>query len=118
MLPPDWAERATGLVASARLDIFVASAAGDPIGYATMTRDVSTWGGAEYAHLDCLYVAAGHRDAGIGARLIEAVGAHAQSLGLRELQWQTPPWNEGAIRFYNRMGARQQSKERFTLQLT
>jgi len=117
VLPADWAERMGELVASARLYLFVARIAGNPIGYATMTRDVSTWGAAEYAHLDCLFVTDGQRDAGIGLLLIDAVRGHARSLGIRELQWQTPPWNEGAIRFYTRLGARQETKERFALSL-
>jgi GNAT superfamily N-acetyltransferase len=117
ILPTDWAERASGLVASARLDIFVAVMEGGPVGYATMTRDVSTWSCAEYAHLDCLYIDDRHRGSGVGLRLIQAVSRHAHDLGLHELQWQTPLGNEGAIRFYNRLGARQSPKARFTLEL-
>jgi RimJ/RimL family protein N-acetyltransferase len=43
------------------------------------------------------------------------VTAEARALGLTEVQWQTPSWNEGAIRFYDRLGARARAKTRFTL---
>jgi hypothetical protein len=31
------------------------------------------------------------------------------------VQWQTPAWNEGAIRFYDRIGAVSKEKLRFFL---
>ena len=60
-------------------------------------------------------MAEGHRDGGVGKLLAHAVIELARERGSGELQWQTPAWNSGAIRFYSRLGARQQSKERFTL---
>jgi GNAT superfamily N-acetyltransferase len=50
--------------------------------------------------------------------LVEAAADVAREDGCFELQWQTPSWNEGAIRFYQRLGARSTSKERFTLPLS
>jgi GNAT superfamily N-acetyltransferase len=117
VVPADWAARVGALIGAGRLDLFVARCASEPIGYATMTRDVSTWTIDWYAHLDCLFVADGHRDAGAGRALIEAVSQHARRSGLRELQWQTPDWNAAAIRFYGRLGARQLSKQRFSLSI-
>ncbi|SCK59058.1 hypothetical protein H180DRAFT_05647 [Streptomyces sp. WMMB 322] len=38
-------------------------------------------------------------------------------MGLGEVQWQTPSWNEGAIRIYDRPGTTRQDKARFTLQV-
>lgn len=117
VVPLDWGIRLSDLIAAGRLALFVAKINGERVGYATMTHDVSTWTGLGYAHLDCLYVAEGHRDAGIGVALIDAISEHARRLGFCELQWQTPTWNAGAIRFYTRLGATRQSKERFALSL-
>lgn len=85
---------------------------GELAGYATFTRDFSTWSGAEYTHLDCLYLTPAHRGRGWGHLLLEAVVAAA---GGGELQWQTPEWNTGAQRFYERLGARPATKIRYTL---
>ncbi|MFF4659221.1 GNAT family N-acetyltransferase [Streptomyces sp. NPDC001381] len=99
-----------------RLRCLVAELPGGEIaGYATCAPELSTWDGGEYLHLDCLFLAPGHRGLGLGARLMDAVFEQARALGLPEVQWQTPAWNEGAIRFYDRLGARGQDKRRFSL---
>ena len=117
VVPADWATRILDLIRTERLELFLAEVSATPVGFATLTHDVGTWAAAPYAHLDSLYVAEGHRDAGVGKLLTDAVIELARERGSGELQWQTPTWNSGAIRFYNRLGARQQRKERFTLAL-
>ncbi|WP_338699319.1 GNAT family N-acetyltransferase [Streptomyces sp. Q6] len=99
-----------------RLRCFVAELNdSDLIGYATCAPELSTWDGAEYLHMDCLFLRDGHRGLGLGPQLMEAVRAEARALGLTEIQWQTPPWNEGAIRFYDRLGATAKEKRRYSL---
>ncbi|MCP2267992.1 Acetyltransferase (GNAT) family protein [Actinokineospora diospyrosa] len=65
--------------------------------------------------MDCLYLRPGARGRGVGQLLFEAVREQAKVLGLKEIQWQTPGWNEGAVRFYGRLGATAVEKVRFTL---
>jgi ribosomal protein S18 acetylase RimI-like enzyme len=117
VVPPDWAVRAAGLVAAGRLDLLVARTGGVPVGYASVTTDVETWTAAPYAHLNCLFVADGCRDLGVGRLLVSAVIALVRARGIGTLQWQTPAWNTGAVRFYRRLGAEPQAKQRFTLVL-
>jgi GNAT superfamily N-acetyltransferase len=100
---------------SPALRAWLADTAGTPVGYAAATMDFSTWVGRPYLHLDCLFVAATHRGAGIGARLLAVTRAYARSEGVPELQWQPPSWNEDAIRFYLRQGATAASKQRFSM---
>lgn len=88
---------------------------GEIVGYATCAPEVSTWGGCEYLHMDCLFLRDGHRGLGLGQRLMDAVLAEARALGLREVPWQTPARNEGAIRFYDRLGAQGGDKRRCAL---
>lgn len=88
---------------------------GELVGYATCAPELSTWGGCEYLHMDCLFLVPGQRGLGLGALLMDAVSAEARALGLSEVQWQTPPWNEGAMRFYERLGARAKEKVRYSL---
>jgi GNAT superfamily N-acetyltransferase len=90
---------------------------GEVVGYATCAPQISTWDGRAYLHMDCLFLRSGTRGRGLGARLMDAVTAEARALGLSEVQWQTPAWNEGAIRFYSRLGAEAREKLRFTLDL-
>ncbi|GAA3013089.1 GNAT family N-acetyltransferase [Actinokineospora diospyrosa] len=110
-------ERLGGLLFGplARLRCFVAETDQGVVGYATCVAEVSTWDGGEYLHMDCLYLRPGARGRGVGQLLFEAVREQAKVLGLKEIQWQTPGWNEGAVRFYGRLGATAVEKVRFTL---
>lgn len=95
------------------LHAWIALVDGQYVGYMTATRDYSTWQAAPFVHMDCLYVRAGHRDAGVGARLMTALREFCVKEGIDQIQWQTPDWNSGAARFYQRLGARQWMKRRF-----
>ena len=88
---------------------------GDLVGYATCSPELSTWEGREYLHMDGLFLLPGHRRLGLGVLLMDAVAAEARARGLDEVQWQTPVWNDGAIRFYDRIGARARQKVRYSL---
>ncbi|MFD8978225.1 GNAT family N-acetyltransferase [Streptomyces sp. NPDC059593] len=88
---------------------------GSLAGYATCAPELSTWDGVAYLHMDCLYLTSTARGHGLGPLLMDAVRAEARALGLTEIQWQTPAWNEGAIRFYDRLGATSKEKRRYTL---
>ncbi|WP_328527334.1 GNAT family N-acetyltransferase [Nocardioides sp. NBC_00368] len=101
-----------------RLRVLVAVQGDALVGYASWSPEASTWQAAEYAHLDCLFLRESTRGRGAGRLLMQAVEAEAHAAGAGELQWQTPEWNDGAIRFYRRTGAREAAKARFTLPLT
>ncbi|MFK8907449.1 GNAT family N-acetyltransferase [Streptomyces sp. YS-3] len=88
---------------------------GEVVGYASCAPEFSTWQASEYLHMDCLFLRDGHRGLGLGALLVEAVAAEARALGMPQVQWQTPVWNEGARRFYDRMGATGREKLRYSL---
>lgn len=88
---------------------------GRAIGYATATRDLSTWTGKPFLHLDCLFISEAARGTGAGTQLLGAVRMFAVRLGIGELQWQTPAWNAPAERFYMKQGATVTGKRRFRL---
>lgn len=100
-----------------RLHGWVAERDGDLLGYATAASEFSTWAGREYLHLDCLFLREPARGGGLGSQLLGAVTDFARSQAFAELRWQTPAWNEGAIRFYRRHGGVDESKQRFALAL-
>lgn len=85
------------------------------LAYATYLKQYATWDAAEYLYLDCLFVSETARNQGIGARLMEKIKQEAVRLNCSLIQWQTPTFNTGAIRFYERMGATKKTKERFFL---
>ncbi|WP_294309641.1 GNAT family N-acetyltransferase [uncultured Sphingomonas sp.] len=97
------------------LAAWIARQDGELIGYASATVDFSTWTGQPFLYLDCLFVQDRCRGLGVGAKLLAAVRAHAAERNLAEIQWQTPDWNEDAIRFYRREGASFLPKARFSL---
>lgn len=100
-----------------RLVIFLAEIDDKPAGYAAVTRDFSTWEAREYLHLDCLFLEEKARGRNIGRRLFSAIADYASELGIKQIQWQTPDWNTGAIRFYRALGASSEIKVRFTFNL-
>lgn len=87
------------------------------VGYATATIDYSTWDAAPFAYLDCLYLCPQIRRRGVGVQLLEEVKTLGKLNGCGNVQWQTPHWNEDAIRFYHRQGAHSTSKCRLVLPL-
>ncbi len=100
-----------------QLNCIVAEVEGEVIGYATYTFDYSTWDAARFIYLDCLYLEDDYRSFGIGQRLLEEVKARGIAAGCINMQWQTPDFNERAIKFYKRIGGIGKNKVRFTLPL-
>ncbi|WP_374776399.1 N-acetyltransferase family protein [Streptomyces sp. NBC_01310] len=84
-------------------------------GYAACSAEFSFWDARDYLHMDCLYLAEESRGHGLGVALMDGVTGLARELGLDHVQWQTPVWNEGAIRFYDRLGAPGHAKRRYAL---
>ena len=87
---------------------------GVPVGYASYTMPYAIWLGTHYLNLDDLYVAATHRDRGIGLALMNELAAVAAARGVRSLRWEVEPGNTAAIRFYQRLGATLRTKGVFT----
>lgn len=95
------------------LKCFVAEIYGEVVGYASFTKQFSTWEAAYYVYLDCLYLKEKTRGHGVGCRMMDEVKAYARSENCRMVQWQTPDFNLSAIRFYQRLGAVAKTKQRF-----
>lgn len=87
------------------------------VGYAALTLDFSLWRGHRWAHLDCLFVHENHRGRSIGRQLLAAAKSAAHAMGADRMEWQTPIWNEAAIRFYTSQNAQTSAKIRFSITL-
>ncbi|MEQ8524726.1 GNAT family N-acetyltransferase [Gracilimonas sp.] len=101
-----------------KIECWVITKANYFIGYVTLIPQFSTWDAENYLYLDCLFIKEGHRGQGIGAKVMKKIHNFASSNGYSQVQWQTPSFNEGAIKFYNREGAIGKQKVRFTLNIS
>lgn len=93
----------------------VAESGGRIVGYATATREFSTWQAAYYLHMDCLYLTPCARGMRMGQRLMRSLAQCAQQYGCTSMEWQTPIHNTRALSFYRRVGATEEGKLRFRL---
>ncbi len=87
------------------------------LGYATYSFEFSTWNANFYTHMDCLYLRPQARNYGIGEKLIEEIAKITKLNGYEEIQWQTPKFNEKAIKFYQRIDASYKEKYRFNFKI-
>lgn len=94
---------------------WVAEGDGGIVGYATATREFSTWHAGFYLHMDCLYLKPGARGCGLGEQLVRMLATDAIRLQCSGMQWQTPAANLRAATFYRRIGAQSKDKLRFYL---
>jgi len=84
-------------------------------GYCSFTFDYSTWNAAYFIYMDCLYLEPECRSKGIGEKIIDKLKQVAKAKEGIKIQWQTPVFNERAIKFYRRVGATEKEKVRFYL---
>ncbi len=75
------------------------------VGAALIYYRFSTWKGRTL-HLEDLIVNETHRGKGIGEALYSEVMKFANDRGLKRVAWDVLDWNKGAIRFYERSGAK------------
>jgi GNAT superfamily N-acetyltransferase len=100
-----------------RAFVFVAECDLKLVGYASCSIEFSTWEGREFLHMDCLFVNENSRGKGLGRKLVEVIFGKAKRQDISEVQWQTPDWNENAIKFYRSLGATCSLKARFKQKL-
>lgn len=74
------------------------------VGIAVCYERYSTWRG-RVGYLEDIVVTDSARGQGVGEKLFKACAAEAVKRGYHHLAWQVLDWNEGAIRFYERLGA-------------
>ncbi len=84
---------------------FVAEADGAIVGMALVYPRYSTWKGP-VIHLEDLIVTEKMRGSGIGNALLTAVVRYGNELGVKRICWEVLDWNEPAIAFYEKKGAR------------
>lgn len=84
---------------------FVAEINGEIIGMALYYYRYSTWKG-KTIHLEDLIVKEAHRGTGAGLALYTEIMKQGKKDGVRRIEWNVLDWNEPAIRFYEKSGAK------------
>ena len=77
-----------------------------PVGFALFFHNYSTFLGRSGLYLEDLFVLPAWRGHGVGKRLLGHLAAIAIERGCGRMEWCVLDWNESAIGFYRRLGAR------------
>jgi len=81
-----------------------------PIGFAVYFFNYSTWLGRQGLYLEDLYISPQHRHCGAGEKVLRFLARQAVAEGCGRFEWSVLDWNEPAIRFYEKLGAKAQSE--------
>src|SRR5256885_5371793 len=75
-------------------------------GFAVFFHNFSTWLGLPGIYLEDLFVKPEHRGKGYGRALLIELAKIARGRGCGRLEWAVLGWNEPAIQFYRKLGAK------------
>lgn len=94
-----------GFGAQAKFTCFVAEVNTKVEGMALVYPRYSTWKG-EALHLEDLVVSKTYRGKGLGGLLLDRVVQYGHEKGVKRISWEVLDWNEPAITFYEKKGAK------------
>ena len=83
-----------------------------PAGFALFFTSYSTWLGHHGIRLEDIYVKPELRGQGIGKALLAELARITVAEGCSRLEWDVLTWNESALGFYRRIGAKMQDEWR------
>ncbi|PYL09657.1 MAG: GNAT family N-acetyltransferase [Verrucomicrobia bacterium] len=78
----------------------------EPVGFAVYFHNFSTWLGRAGLYLEDLFVRPEHRGKGYGRALLVELAKIARDRGCGRMEWAVLDWNEPAIEFYRKLGAK------------
>jgi GNAT superfamily N-acetyltransferase len=87
-------------------EVVIAYAGTEPAGFAMFFQTFSTFLGVPGMYLEDLFVEPRWRRQGVGEALLAHLAGIAVERGYGRLEWSVLDWNELAIRFYRKLGAR------------
>ena len=76
------------------------------IGFAVFFHNFSTWLGRPGLYLEDLFVRPEQRGKGYGRALLVHLAKIARDRGCGRMEWAVLDWNEPAIKFYHKLGAK------------
>ena len=78
----------------------------ESVGFAVYFYNFSTWLGRPGLYLEDLFVRPEHRGKGYGRALLVELARIARDRGCGRMEWAVLDWNEPAIEFYRKLGAK------------
>jgi GNAT superfamily N-acetyltransferase len=78
----------------------------DAVGFALFFHNFSTWIGRPGLYLEDLFVRPEHRGKGYGRALLVELAKIARERNCGRMEWAVLDWNEPAIEFYRKLGAK------------
>ena len=87
-------------------EALIVESEGEPVGYAIFYTTFSTFECRSGIWLEDIYVRPEHRQGGIGLRVMRHLARLAVERGHVRLEWCALEWNEPALDFYAKLGAR------------
>ena len=87
-------------------ETLIAEDDGKPVGFALFFHNFSTFLAQPGLYLEDLFVLPEQRGTGVGKALLERLAQIAVERGCGRMEWAVLDWNESAIGFYERLGAR------------
>ncbi len=110
LTPPDAAAKSrilADMFSKARpFETYIARVDGRPAGYAITFQVYSTFRGRPKLYLEDIFVLEEFRSRGVGFALFREAAHEAARKGCEEIDWEVLTWNQLAIDFYERLGAR------------
>lgn len=110
--PPDEAARARllehGFGSQPKFEVFLAEVAGEAVGYTISFETYSSFLALPTFYLEDLFVLPAYRKQGAGLALFQNCVSEAHRRGCGRMEWVVLDWNENAIAFYERLGAKRQ----------
>lgn len=87
-------------------EVIIAYVGDDPAGFALFFHNYSTWLGKRGLFLEDLFVRPAARKHGVGYALFRELARIAVERDCGRIDWSVLKWNEMAISFYHRIGAK------------
>lgn len=87
-------------------ETLIAEDDGQAVGFALFFHNFSTFLAQPGIYLEDLFVVPEHRGSGVGRELLQALARTAVERGCGRMEWAVLDWNESAIGFYERLGAK------------
>lgn len=87
-------------------EVLLALENGEPVGFAVYFFNFSTWLGRPGLYLEDLFVRPAVRGKGYGRALLERLAQIAKERGCGRMEWAVLDWNDPAIQFYRKLGAK------------
>ena len=87
-------------------EVLLAFAGEIPVGFAVFFHNFSTWLGRPGLYLEDLFVKPEYRAKGYGRALLVYLAKIARDRGCGRMEWAVLDWNEPAVEFYRKLGAK------------